>query len=142
MQFFEVAAQRDCRKTPGPKNVHKNLPQQAKKMPKCYQNVVRNTKNKALFSVFLPLSNDQFLKVDFFDSFNGSRYRRLAGRDSPPKREKPKARKKLKKRGAYPKSGSIFKKDLADRCRVGPKRPSCSRIARSVRQIARTVERS
>jgi hypothetical protein len=24
-----------------------------------------------LFNVFLPLSNDQFLKGDFFDSFNG-----------------------------------------------------------------------
>src|SRR5574339_468073 len=29
------AAQRDCRKTPGSKNVHKNLPHQAKKLPKC-----------------------------------------------------------------------------------------------------------
>jgi len=29
-----------------------------------------------LFDVFLPLSYDQFLKGDFFDSFNGLRYRR------------------------------------------------------------------
>ena len=28
-------AQRDCRKTPSLKNVHKNLPQQAQKSPKC-----------------------------------------------------------------------------------------------------------
>src|SRR5215211_6656859 len=27
--LFQPAAQRDCRKTPGSKNVHKNLPQQA-----------------------------------------------------------------------------------------------------------------
>jgi hypothetical protein len=66
------SAQRDCRKTPGPKNVHKNLPQQAEKLPKGCQNVLRNIKNKALFNVSLPLFKDQFLKRDFFDSFNGS----------------------------------------------------------------------
>jgi hypothetical protein len=32
---MEEAAQRDCRKTAGSKNVHKNLPQQAGKLPKC-----------------------------------------------------------------------------------------------------------
>jgi hypothetical protein len=33
-----------------------------------------------LFNVFLPLSNDQFLKGDFFDSFNGLRYPQVGGR--------------------------------------------------------------
>jgi len=33
----------------------------------------------ALFDVFLPLSNDQFLERDFFDSFNGLRYPRVGG---------------------------------------------------------------
>jgi hypothetical protein len=55
-------------------------------MPKCYQNVVRNTKNKALFSVFLPLSNDQFLKVDFFDSFNGPLSEAMRGPRRSPRR--------------------------------------------------------
>src|SRR6266496_716787 len=53
-------AQRDCRKTPGSKNVHENLPQQALKLPKCCQNVVRNTKNQAVFSVSLPLFKNCF----------------------------------------------------------------------------------
>jgi len=38
------------------------------------QNVVQNTKNKAFFDVSAPLFKDQFLKRDFFDSFNGRRY--------------------------------------------------------------------
>jgi hypothetical protein len=59
------AAQRDCRKTPGSKNVQKNLPQQAKKQPKYCQNVVRNTKNQTLFSVSLPLFKNNFGKVTF-----------------------------------------------------------------------------
>jgi hypothetical protein len=54
------AAQRDCRKTPGSKNVQKNLPQQAKKQPKYCQNVVRNTKPQTLFSVSLPLLKNNF----------------------------------------------------------------------------------
>ena len=32
-----------------------------------------------LFDVFLPLSNEQFLKGDFFDSFNGLRYPQVGG---------------------------------------------------------------
>jgi hypothetical protein len=52
--------QRDCRKILGSKNVYKNLPQQAEKFPKCCQNVVRNTKNQALFSVSLPLFKNYF----------------------------------------------------------------------------------
>ena len=32
-------------------------------------------------------------------------------------------------------SGSIMERDTADRCQVGPSRPSCSRIAVSVRQV-------
>ena len=35
------------------------------------QNVLQNIKNKALFNVSVPLFKDQFLKRDFFDSFNG-----------------------------------------------------------------------
>jgi len=50
--IMQGTAQRDCRKTPGSKNVQKNLPQQAKKMPKYSQNVVRNTKTRC-FSAFL-----------------------------------------------------------------------------------------
>jgi len=56
------------------KNLHKKLPQQAQKRLKNRQNVVRNIKNKALFNVSVPLFKDQFLKRDFFDSFNGLRY--------------------------------------------------------------------
>jgi hypothetical protein len=40
---------------------------------------VRNTKNKVLFCVSVPLFKDQFLKRDFFDSFNGLRYLRWGG---------------------------------------------------------------
>jgi hypothetical protein len=43
----------------------------AQNLPKCCS----EHKNKALFDDFLPLSNDQFLKRDFFDSFNGLRSR-------------------------------------------------------------------
>jgi hypothetical protein len=62
---FVEAAERDCRKTPGSKNVQKNLPQQAKKQPKYSQNVVRNTKNQTLFSVSLPLFKNNFWKVTY-----------------------------------------------------------------------------
>jgi hypothetical protein len=65
---LRTAAQRDCRKTLGSKNVHKNLPQQAEKMPKSYQNVVRITKNQSFIGVSFPLFKGQFLKRDFFDS--------------------------------------------------------------------------
>jgi hypothetical protein len=57
----------------------KNLPQQAQKLPQCGQTVVRDTKNMALFDVLLPLSNDQFLKWDFFDSLNDLRYPQVGG---------------------------------------------------------------
>jgi hypothetical protein len=76
---MDEAAQRDCRKTPGPKNVHKNLPQQAEKMPKCCQNVLRNIKIKALFYVGLPLFNDLCLNSDFCDGINGLGKLRVAG---------------------------------------------------------------
>jgi len=58
--YTQPAAERDCRKTPGSNNVHKNLPQQAKKLPKRCQNVVRNTKNQTLFSVSVPLFKNYF----------------------------------------------------------------------------------
>jgi hypothetical protein len=35
MCWLKPATQRDCRKIPGLKNVHKNLPQQAEKLSKC-----------------------------------------------------------------------------------------------------------
>jgi hypothetical protein len=41
----------------------------------------------ALFNVPVPLFKDQFLKRDFFDSFNGPRYRRRVGLDSFAKRK-------------------------------------------------------
>jgi len=40
---------------------------------------VWNPKKRVLFSDSLPLSQDQFLKVGFFDSFNGLRYLRWGG---------------------------------------------------------------
>jgi hypothetical protein len=70
---LQIAVQRDCRKTPGSKHVHKNLPGQAQKLPKYGRDVVLNIQNQALFSVSLPLFKNHFLKRDFFDSFNGSR---------------------------------------------------------------------
>jgi hypothetical protein len=50
--MMSSAAQRDCRKTPGSKNVQKNLPQQAKKIQKYFQNVVQDTKNQMLLGVY------------------------------------------------------------------------------------------
>jgi hypothetical protein len=60
----ESQAQRDCRKTPGSKNVQKNLPQQAKKQPKYCQNFVRDTKNQMLFSVSLPVLATSFIRYE------------------------------------------------------------------------------
>jgi hypothetical protein len=40
------------------------------------------------FQHFSPTFQKLFLKRDFFDSFNGWRFRRLEGRDSLPKRPK------------------------------------------------------
>jgi len=51
------------------KNFPQGVQKWAQKSPKCRS----EHKNMALFDVFLPLSNEQFLKGDFFDSFNGSR---------------------------------------------------------------------
>jgi hypothetical protein len=67
-----TSAQRDCRKTPGSKNVQKNLPQQAKKQPKYCQNVVRNTKNQTLFSDYLPLFKNNFGKVTYSTCVTGA----------------------------------------------------------------------
>lgn len=66
------------------------------------QNVVPDAKNMAHFVVFVPLCKDGSLQKDFFDSFIGSRYRRLAGRDSLTKQTKPKAPKKSQFGGANP----------------------------------------
>ena len=79
MHFISVhinhipAAQRDCRKTPSLKNVHKNLPQQAQKSPKCCS----EHKKLGTFQCFCPTFQNLFLKRDFFDSFNGLRSRSI-----------------------------------------------------------------
>jgi len=59
----------------------------------------------AFFDVFLPLSNEQFLKRDFFDSFNGLRSRRL-GRKRLGNGKLPKLRTTLKKRTESQPSGA------------------------------------
>jgi hypothetical protein len=66
-------------------------------MPKCYQNVVRNTKNQTLFNVSVPLLKDQFLKRDFFDSFNGLCYLRVGGLKLAIEMEKPQRRENAQK---------------------------------------------
>jgi hypothetical protein len=53
-------AQRDCRKTPGSKNVHKNLPQQAKKCQNVAQMLCGTPKTRH-FSAFL----SHFSKIIF-----------------------------------------------------------------------------
>jgi hypothetical protein len=53
----------------------KNLPQQAKKLPKCCAEHQRPD----AFQRFCPSFQKLFLKRDFFDSFNGSRYLRWGG---------------------------------------------------------------
>ena len=68
-------AQRDCRKTPGSKNVHKNLPQLAKNSPKC----CAEHQKQANFQRFSPTFQKLFLKRDLFDSLNGSRYPQVVG---------------------------------------------------------------
>ena len=74
------------------------------------------------FQRFSPTFQKLFLKRDLFESFNGGRYPLGVGGWTPCRNGiPPKARIKLKKRGAYPKSGSIMKEDMADRCRVGPR---------------------
>jgi len=90
-QQYSEAAQRDCRKTPGSKNVQKNLPQQAKKQPKYCQNVVRNTKNQTLFSVSLPLFKNNFWKVTYSTVSTVCVTRAGAGGGTPSEVEKDKA---------------------------------------------------
>ncbi len=58
------SAQRDCRKIPGSKNVQKNLPQQAKKLPRC---CAEHQKTRR-FQRFRPTFQKLFLESDFFDS--------------------------------------------------------------------------
>jgi hypothetical protein len=48
------------------KNVHKNLPQQAQKSPKCCS----ESKKPGTFQHFCPTFQELFLKSGFFDSFN------------------------------------------------------------------------
>ena len=58
-----------------------------------------------------------------------------AGVDSVWEQEKLEARKMLENAAESHTSGSIIKRDTADRCQVGRSRPSCSKIAVSVRQV-------
>jgi hypothetical protein len=51
------------------KNVHKNLPQQAEKLPKC----CAEEQKPDAFQRIRPTFQKLFLKSDFFDSFNGVR---------------------------------------------------------------------
>jgi hypothetical protein len=56
------------------KNVHKNLPQQAEKLPKC----CAEEQKPGAFQRICPIFEKLFLKNDFFDSFNGRFYRARA----------------------------------------------------------------
>ena len=84
-----LAAERDCRKNPCSKNVQKNLPQQAKKLPKSCQNVVRNTKKPDVFQRFCPT---------FSTVSTACISPKWASRESAGERKKLKARKRLEKR--------------------------------------------
>ena len=61
----------------------------------------------------------------------GVGYRRLE-KEKLGNRKLPNLRTSPKKRAQSQPSGSIMKEDMADRCRVGPQRPSCSTIAMSI----------
>ena len=77
-------AQRDCRKTPGSNNVHKNLSQLAKYSPKyCAEH-----QKPDAFQRFSPTFQKLFLGSDLFDSFNGLRYPRWGGRRNAVRLEK------------------------------------------------------
>jgi len=78
------ATQRDCRKTSCLKNPQKNLPQQARKSPKC----CAEGEKTGVFQWFLPTFQKLFLKSDFFDSLNGLRYPRWGGRRNAVRLEK------------------------------------------------------